>query len=110
MDKGIELRAVVDQLREELTALTLTASGEELQFAVKEIEVELQVGVTKSVGGNGKISFKVFDIGAEIGGKGDYTTAHTQKVKLKLEPIFKDPKKGPIVKVSSSKPRKPAGK
>ena len=46
MKDGIELRKVIDQLREELFALTETVGGEDLRFAVESVEVELHVGVT----------------------------------------------------------------
>jgi hypothetical protein len=51
MKDGIELRAVIDQLREELLALTGTVKGEDLSFAVESVDVELHVGVTKEAQG-----------------------------------------------------------
>lgn len=101
MDKGIELRAVVDQLREELTALTLTVSGEELQFAVEAIELELKVGVTKSAGADAKAKFWVLEVGA----KGEYKTDETQTVKLKLKPKLRDAKPGTETLISDGQGR-----
>lgn len=86
MDKGIGLRKVVDQLREELFALTETVSGEDLRFAVESVEVELHVGVAKEGGGSGKVSFWV----VEIGGEAKYATEQTQTIKLTLKPRRKD--------------------
>jgi len=101
MDKGIELRAVVDQLREELTALTLTASGEELQFAVESIELELKVGVTKTGGVDAKAKFWVLEVGA----KGEYKTDETQTIKLKLKPRIRDAEPGTETLISDGKRR-----
>jgi hypothetical protein len=55
MKDGIELRAVIDQLREELLALTGTVKGEDLSFAVESVDVELHVGVTKEAQGGAKL-------------------------------------------------------
>ncbi len=96
MENGIELRQVVDQLREELGSLAQTASGEELQFIVEGIEVELQCGVTKGVGTDTKAKFWVLEVGA----KGEYTTETTQTIKLKLKPIQKGAKPGTETRIS----------
>lgn len=101
MDKGIELRTVVDQLREELTTLTQTASGEDLQFVVEAIELELKVGVTKSAGADAKAKFWVL----EVGSKGEYKTDETQTVKLKLKPKLRDAKPGTETLISDGQKR-----
>lgn len=95
MSKGIELRTVVDQLREELAALTQTVKGEELQFSVESIELELKVGVTKGgeVGGKVGAKFWVFEVG-EASTKGTYESEHTQTIKLTLKPKFRDAPEG----------------
>jgi hypothetical protein len=90
MENGIELRKVVDQLREELGALTQTVGGEELQFAVEGIELELRCAVTKGGGTDAKAKFWVLELGA----KGEYKTDNTQTIKLKLKPIQKGAKPG----------------
>ncbi len=90
MKDGIELRAVIEELREELFALTETVGGEDLRFAVESVEVELHVGVTKEVEAGAKAKFWVLEVGAE----GKYGTARTQTIKLKLTPRLKGAKKG----------------
>lgn len=95
MKHGIELRTVVDNLREELSSLTLTAPGEELQFVLEDIELELKVGVTKSGGADAKAKFWV----VEVGGKGEYKSDATQTVKLKLKPKLRDAKVGKSTEV-----------
>ena len=96
MENGIELRKVVDQLREELGALTQTAGGEELQFVVEGIELELRCAVTKGAGTDAKAKFWVLELGA----KGEYKTDNTQTVKLKLKPIQKGAKAGTETRIS----------
>ncbi len=82
MKDGIELRKVIDQLRDELFALTETVGGEDLRFAVESVEVELHVGVTKEVDAGVKAKFWVLELGAD----GKYATERTQTIKLKLKP------------------------
>jgi hypothetical protein len=96
MENGIELRKVVDQLREELGALTQTAGGEELQFAVEGIELELRCAVTKGGSADAKAKFWVLELGA----KGEYKTDNTQTIKLKLRPIQKGAKAGTETRIS----------
>ena len=90
MKDGIELRTVVDQLREELFTLTQTVEGEDLRFAVESVEVELHVGVKKEGKGGVKAKFWVLEVDAE----GKYGTERTQTIKLKLKPRIKGAKPG----------------
>jgi len=101
MKNGIELRAVVDKLREELSSLTQTAAGEEVQFVLEDIELELKVGVTKSGGADAKAKFWVL----EVGGKGEYKSEATQTVKLKLKPKLRDAKPGAETLISDGQKR-----
>lgn len=82
MNEGIELRAVIEQLREELLALTETVSGEDLRFAVESVDVELHVGVTNESKLGAKAKFWVLEVGAE----GKYGTERTQTIRLSLKP------------------------
>ena len=82
MKDGIELGKVVDQLRTELHELTKSVKGQELYFTVDNVEVELQVAVTK--GGEGGVTAKFWVL--EVGGKGTYESATTQTIKLTLKP------------------------
>lgn len=82
MNEGIELRAVIEQLREELLALTETVSGEDLRFAVESVDVELHVGVTKEGKLGAKAKFWVLEVGAE----GKHGTERTQTIRLSLKP------------------------
>lgn len=81
-DGKIGLGVVIDQLRKELAEQVLTSKNEELQFAVKSIDMEFQVGVTWEAGGSGKLSFHVLELGAE----GKYARESVQTIKLTVEP------------------------
>lgn len=76
------LEVVIDQLREELLALTRTANDKDFRFALESVEVELHVGVTREGGGNAKAKFWVLELDA--GGK--YARESTQTIKLTLKP------------------------
>src|SRR5262245_27152031 len=90
MKDGIELRQVIEQLREELYALTETAGGEDLRFAVESVDVELHVGVTKEGTTGAKAKFWVL----ELEGEGKVGTERTQTIKLSLKPRLKGAPKG----------------
>ena len=82
MGDKIGLTEVLDQLRDELHALTLSANDKDVRFALETIEVELHIGVTKQGTTGGKASFWVLELGAE----GSYAKERTQTVKLTLRP------------------------
>lgn len=90
MNDGIELGKVIEQLRAEIFALTETAGGEELRFAIESIEVELHVGVTKAADAGVKAKFWVLEAGTAA----KYGTDRTQTIKLKLKPNIKGAKEG----------------
>lgn len=91
MENTIELAEVIQELRSELQRTMKAGEGEGLRFEVQDLELELQVGVTKSITGGGegsaKVTFLVFEIGASGKAEGSWSTERTQKLKLKLKPI-----------------------
>jgi hypothetical protein len=88
--EGLELNKVVDQLRAELLKLAETVRGEDLQFTVDSVELELKVGVKKGGEAGAQAKFWVL----ELGGKGTYEKEATQTIKLKLTPNFREKGKG----------------
>jgi hypothetical protein len=76
----IGLEEAVAELRNELTQAMADAEGAAVRFPVKEITLQFQVGVTKTVGGQGGIKFWVL----ELGSSGQYAnqTVHTITVVL----------------------------
>ena len=81
MSGTVELAAVIGQLREELTKAARAGEGEEFQFEVGPIELELTVAVTKEAGANAKVRFWVLEMGADA----KLTSADTQRLKLTLD-------------------------
>ena len=90
-ESEIPLADVIRQLRRELLAAVAAGEGEGLRFEVQDLEVEMQVVVTK--GGSGELSgeggVKLWVL-AKAAGKvsGQYESSQIQKVKLKLRPKF----------------------
>ena len=73
MTDAIELRQVIDQLREEL------------RFAVESVDVELRVGVSKGGTAGAKAKFWVLD----LAGEAKYSADRSQTIRLKLKPQLK---------------------
>jgi hypothetical protein len=83
IDMALEsLPEVLAQLREQLIQAQAAGEGQDLQFKVQDIEVELQVATTLE--GNGKIGFKVWLLEGEGGGSMSRENTHT--LRLRLEP------------------------
>ncbi len=88
-ESEIPLADVVRELRRELMSAVAAGEGEGLRFEVRDLEVEMQVVVTK--GGSGELSgeggVKLWVL-AKTGGKvtGQYESSRIQKVTLKLRP------------------------
>lgn len=80
------LSDVLVQLRKELAAAQEKAEKEDVKFTVKDIEVELQVAITKE--GKGKVGFKVWLLDGKAGGGLSHKQTHT--IKLHLDPRLPD--------------------
>jgi hypothetical protein len=86
-ENEIPLAEVIKRLRAELIATTEAGKGEGLQFEVQDIEVEMQVVVTKGGSGDleGEVGLRVI---GKAGGKvsGKYESSEIQKVTFRLRP------------------------
>jgi hypothetical protein len=80
----IGLSDALRALRAELEAAMSEGEGQRVQFEAKAIEMEFQVGITKSGDVKGGVHFWVL----ELGGGGAYASESIQKVKLALEPTL----------------------
>lgn len=80
----IELSEVIRGLRAELDQAMSAGEGERVQFEATAIEMEFQVGVTKTADVKAGVRFWVF----EIGGGGSRANESLQRVKLSLEPVL----------------------
>jgi hypothetical protein len=78
----IELAEVIGQLRSELEAARAAAAGENLQFGLGPVELEVSVALARELGGGGKVRFWV----AELGSDGRVSAAAMQRIKLTLTP------------------------
>jgi len=79
---GIALDEVLEALRAELASAQAKAAGENLQFPIETLTVELQVGVTRSK--EGKAGFHVPVIEAELGGSAGLDRQTLQTVTVVL--------------------------
>ena len=82
----IPLADAVANLRAELLDAIEKGDESRLRFDIKGIELELNVVVTREGQGGGKVSFKLFGLGAEANLGGKISDAMTQKLKLTLQP------------------------
>jgi len=83
---SIPLAKAIEDLRAELLKALGEGVGQDLQFRLKPIELELKLAVTKEGGANSGVKFWVIELGA----KGAYEGATTHTLKLTLEPVGKD--------------------
>jgi hypothetical protein len=80
----ISFADVVRTLRAELETAMSEGEGESVQFQATSINMEFQVGVTKTAAGKAGVRFWVL----ELGGSKAYASESIQKVALSLEPIL----------------------
>ncbi|WP_285313212.1 trypco2 family protein [Pseudarthrobacter sp. fls2-241-R2A-168] len=78
----IDLVDVIRDLRTQIGQAQLASAGEDLQFEVGPIELEMSVAVTAEVSGQAKVRFYVLEMGA--GGK--ESEVSTQRIKMTLTP------------------------
>ncbi|MFC9057150.1 trypco2 family protein [Streptomyces sp. NPDC057074] len=78
----LELAAVVRELRRELDRASRAAEGEQIQFGLGPIELEVTLMVTEEASATGRIKFWVVEAGAD----GKAIEAKTHRVNLTLQP------------------------
>src|SRR4051794_6378135 len=78
----IELSEVLSELRSELDRARKAAEGEELQFGLGPVDLEITVALGREGKAGGKVRFYV----AEVGAEGKLTSTSTQRIKLTLQP------------------------
>jgi Trypsin-co-occurring domain 2 len=94
----IGLDDALEALRAELVSARQKAAGQDLQFPIEQLTVELKVGVTRSK--EGKAGFHVPVIEAQVGGSAGVNRETLQTVTLVLGgPVDRD---GNPVKVAST--------
>jgi hypothetical protein len=85
-DGRIPLAASIKALRGELEEAIRVGRDEELQFGLGPVEMEFQLGATKTGGGTAGVQFWVLSLGA----KGEIASSTTQRIKLTLTPLDKE--------------------
>jgi len=80
--EGIELASMLKGLREELWKSQQEGEGKGIKFQVEDVELELQVVVSKKAGAGGSVKFWVYNAEAS----GELSNQVTQKIKLRLKP------------------------
>lgn len=99
--KKIDFVETIDALRSELSAAAERAQGQDIQFPIGSVQLELQVGVTWETEAKGGVKFWVLEL--EAGGS--HSNESVQKVILNLEsPVDSD---GNPIKVSRHLRQKP---
>jgi hypothetical protein len=76
------LAEAIAQARAELEQARVAGLGQEVQFQVTEMELELTVDVAKSAGADAGVRFWVVSVGA----KGEIQRGDTNRVRVKLKP------------------------
>ncbi len=86
----IPLKEVIQELRVQLAEAIEAGDGEDLRFGIEDLELELQVVVTKGGAGNleveGGLKFMVLNALGKGEVSGSYEKSHLQKLRLKLRP------------------------
>jgi hypothetical protein len=94
--EGVGFADALEARRAELASAHAAAAGQDVQFPVETLTVELKVGVTKKAGGNAGLTVPFFGIG--IGASARYDRETLQIVTLALGgPVDRE---GRLVKVA----------
>lgn len=82
----IGLGEVIRALRAELEEAMGEGEGSTIRFEAKSVDLEFNVGITRTADGKAGIRFWVI----ELGGGGSYASESVQSVKLSLQPVSAD--------------------
>jgi hypothetical protein len=86
MADSIPLADAIHELRSNISTAMKRAEGEDLKFALGPIELELTMVATTEGSADGKLSFKIFGIGADAKLGGKLSDSLTHRMKLVLTP------------------------
>ena len=97
----IGLVQTIDALRSELARAIEQAKDQDIQFELRSIQLEFQVGVTWEAGTKAGLKFWVLELGAD----GNFTKESVQKVTLVLDaPLDGEGNPIKITRESQTKP------
>ena len=77
------LADTIEAVRRELTSAQAAGAGQPVQFRAGPVELEFEVAVTRSRGGQAGVQVWVLT----LGGKGERQHSATQRIKVTLHPI-----------------------
>lgn len=84
----IDLADAIQNLRLEMAKAMEEGEGQKVRFNVDQVELELAIQIEKEADAEGKISFKVFGSGLELGANGRLSEVTTNKIKIMLKPTI----------------------
>jgi hypothetical protein len=95
-DKLPSLADTIAAVRRELSAAQAAGQGQPVQFRTGPVELEFDLAVTRTGGGQAGVQLWVLT----LGGKGELAHATTQRIKVTLQPV--DPQTGQDAQVTDA--------
>jgi hypothetical protein len=96
------LADTIAAVRRELSSAQAASQGESIQFRTGPVELEFEVAVTRTGGGQAGVQLWVLT----LGGKGELAHATTQRIKVTLQPV--DPQTGEDAQIADVRQRSAA--
>lgn len=90
------LADTIAAVRRELSAAQAGGQGQPVQFRTGPVELEFEVAVTRTGGGQAGVQLWVLT----LGGKGELGQATTQRIKVTLQPV--DPQTGEDARIADA--------
>ena len=91
------LADTIAAVRRELSAAQAAGQGQPVQFRTGPVELEFEVAVTRTGGGQAGVQLWVLT----LGGKGELGQATTQRIKVTLQPV--DPETGEDARIADAR-------
>jgi Trypsin-co-occurring domain 2 len=91
------LADTIAAVRRELSAAQAAGQGQSIQFRTGPVELEFEVAVTRTGGGQAGVQLWVLT----LGGKGELAHGTTQRIKVTLQPV--DPQTGQDARVADAR-------
>ena len=91
------LADTIAAVRRELSLAQAAGQGQSIQFRTGPVELEFEVAVTRTGGGQAGVQLWVLT----LGGKGELAHATTQRIKVTLQPV--DPETGEDARIADAR-------
>jgi Trypsin-co-occurring domain 2 len=99
-DEGSKLPSLADTIaavRRELSSAQAAGQGQPILFRTGPVELEFEVAVTRSGGGQAGVQLWVLT----LGGKAELANATTQRIKVTMQPV--DPETGEDARIADTR-------